>query len=110
MPSFTFPSTVLLIAVAGAALRRTRPLWRWTAASALFAVITAWWMSGTHPPQSVWLNVPVIGAATSCSVLVGSLGRFQERPTLAFVASAAATLAGLLLGMIVAIELGLLIP
>jgi hypothetical protein len=104
---FILPSTVILIAAAGALLRKARPLWRWLAAFAIFLALTASWMLATGPPQSLWLSVPAVGAATIGGVFLSSRGPFQDRPLIAFAVGAGG---GLLVGMIVAIEMGLLVP
>jgi len=100
--------TLLILATAATLLRNREPRWRWTLALAIFVVLTASWMSATHAPQSIWLNVPVVGGAMFASVFAASRGPLRHRPAIAFIASLGAAACGFFVGMVTAIELGLL--
>jgi hypothetical protein len=110
MATLIVPATLLIRAALGTGLRKFDRRWRWFFAFLAFALLNALWISGTRPPQSVWSNVPVIGLATLGSVFVGSREPVRHRPILAFIACLAAGLCGLVVGILTAIELGLLLP
>jgi len=96
------------LVAAAVVLRGRRPAVRWSVALAIFITLTAWAMLGTREPQSIWGNLPVVGGATVGAFAGAEL--FAQRPVLALAASVVGGLIGLIAGMIVAVELGLLIP
>ena len=110
MANLVFLGTIIVLATSATLLRKQDAAWRWSASLVLFVVLTGLWMSGTDAPQSVWLNVPVIGGATVASMFVASLEPLQESPARAFIASLGAGLGGFFVGMLTAIEMGLLRP
>ena len=108
--ALTLAGTPLILVAAAVLLRNRGAALRRSVAATIFVVLTAWWMSGTHDPQSIWLNVPVIGGATFGSFFSAGLRPFERRPVLALAASLGAGLLGFFIGMVAAIELGLLRP
>ena len=81
---------------------------RWSTGGVLFALLTLWAMSGTSGEQSIGGNVPVVGFATFGSFFVAGLDAFKQRPVLAIAVSFAAGFVGLLIGLVIAVEMGLL--
>jgi hypothetical protein len=107
---FAVLATLMLIAVAGTLLRNSSPPLRWSVGLTLFLLLTAWGISNTSGRQSDWLNVPVMGAAVISGMLPARAQTVRERPLVAFAASLGASLCGLLVGAVAAIEMGLLVP
>ena len=105
---FIILGAVVTLVAAAVALRHRDPAMRWSAASLGFVVLTALAMLATGPPQSIWANVPVVGGATVGAFAGAEV--FARRLLLALIASVVAGFLGLVAGMIVAVELGLLIP
>jgi hypothetical protein len=106
MANLLVPATVLFLATVATVLRKAAPRWRWLVGVLCFAALTVVHAMETHPPQSEWANVPIIGGATFASVLVASREPFHDRPLVGFVVSLVAAFVGFLVGMITAIELG----
>jgi hypothetical protein len=108
--NLTAAATLLLLATVATLARKVSPWRRWSGGFVIFAALTALAMSGTSAPHSVWWSVPVAGGATLASVFTASRDALRERPILSFIVSFGAGFCGLVAGLILAIEFGLLRP